>query len=483
MRFIPANQIRRQFKASPVAFALWGAVKTCEAKIRSLPRLESRLATFLHAIQVNDSAALANAFLAGLGKKDLCYAPRILANIETFLNMISRRRPVDRPAASKVGPFRLLVIASVAPSPKHAGGLRLLDILRRLQQHHGYEVYLYSATVAEGNRVVKEAETACRFTHFADDAAYGERDLLAWLASLNLGLDQFHAIQFEWWFNLDAFDSVYESSPPKFITHQENHLRWCSLELNHGGFKIAQERSKDYLLALTHHACLEAWSYSKIPNHIVLTDADREFVRQFNPTRLEIIPTGLNEEFLTCPAFIGSERSSQLCFVGYFGHAPNTEAVTWFMEHVWPRLKPLAPGLKLIVVGSGDTSALRSRFAHEVEFTGEVASVIPYMQQSQICVAPLISGAGFRGKVNQYAILGKPIVATPIAVSGLPYAHEQSILLASHPEDFAQAILRLLADRHLAKKLAAAAQRIAHENYTWDPILRQLDNFYQTRAH
>ena len=480
------SKIRNGIKRFPGVQPSWNWLKSREAEIRCVPRLKRQLTSFFSLLQVNEPSALADAFVGELSKTDVRSTWIILGNLDSFYTLLQCSglvsRPMPRPIpAEQARPFHLLVVSAISPSRKHAGGLRLLDILKRLQALYNYEIYLYSVSAGGQNQQIEETpEDFCHCARFVDYAVFGETDLLTWLMSLKIAIDDFDAIQFEWGFHLDAFTALYDAAPEKFLTHQENHLRRCSMELNRVGYSLAREQSKDYLTTLIRHACLEALGYAKIQTHIVLTQEDYTFVRRFNPQRLEIIPTGLSDEFISHPEFAGAAQKNQLCFVGFFDHLPNREAIVWFLEKVWPQLKPAIPGLKLVVVGSGEVASLRTRFTDGVEFTGEVDSVVPYIQQSEICIAPLISGAGFRGKVNQYSILGRPTVATSIAVSGLAYKNEESILIADSPEAFAKAVIRLLADKDYSWSLGRSASEIARAHYAWEPIIRRLDQAYRS---
>jgi glycosyltransferase involved in cell wall biosynthesis len=53
---------------------------------------------------------------------------------------------------------------------------------------------------------------------------------------------------------------------------------------------------------------------------------------------------------------------------------------------------------------------------------------------------------------------GVPVVATTIGCEGLAVEDDREVLIADTPETFAEACLRLLEDRKLGERLAAAAR-------------------------
>lgn len=463
------------------------------AKKHYAPRLAGALKRFLDAIKVKESSALADQFAATVNSTDPLLSKHIVKDIELFeRNVAAARETARSPAAHRANSekgkperaFRILFVEFLAPSRTHAGGLRVFDIIQHLRRAHGYEVYLYSRVDEEQDESSRRAlSDLCAAVRYAEFAEYGEDDLLRWLEGLRVAIDDFDVIQFEWIFYLDRFSSIFDSRPVKFVTHQENQLRRHSLDLNGAGEKTAwRSRTALSIFELTRDACHESIAYARIPNHIMLTEADRDFAQQFGPRRLEIIPTGLNEEFLGSNSEAIKVKRDQLCFVGFFGHGPNVEAALWLLREVIPIVEQALPTVKVLFVGRGSTPEL-ARFAGPgVSFTGEVHSVVPYIIESEICLAPLISGAGFRGKVNQYSILGRPTVATSVAVSGLLYKDDESMVIADSPEAFANAILRLRRDREFQSKLAQRAQAVAREHYSWGPIIRRLDQLYRGSA-
>ena len=97
----------------------------------------------------------------------------------------------------------------------------------------------------------------------------------------------------------------------------------------------------------------------------------------------------------------------------------------------------------------------------------QVAALEPYIRVANHGIAPALAGSGFRGKVNQYAVLGIPAVASRIAHKGLAYRDRQSILIADAPEDFARCCIQLLQDDKLNDAIAAAARRVCIAAYGW----------------
>lgn len=145
-----------------------------------------------------------------------------------------------------------------------------------------------------------------------------------------------------------------------------------------------------------------------------------------------------------------------IVFIGGFQHPPNVDAVLWYAREVLPAVRQRLPGVKTFVVGSKVPSTIRALAAPDLVVTGYVPDVAPYFTACRLSIAPLRYGAGVKGKVNLAMSYGVPVVATPAAVEGMHLAPGEDVMVASEPEQFAEAIERAYRDEALWHRLSAA---------------------------
>jgi glycosyltransferase involved in cell wall biosynthesis len=162
-----------------------------------------------------------------------------------------------------------------------------------------------------------------------------------------------------------------------------------------------------------------------------------------------------------------SEREG-LLFVGGFQHPPNVDAVTWFVQEVWPFVHAQAPEMKVRIVGSKMPDTLRSLAGPGIEILGFVQDIDPLLAQSRISIAPLRYGAGVKGKVNQAMSHGLPVVATPAAVEGMDLTHGKHVLVAGSPAAYAQEIIRLYNDPVLWQHLVDGGKANVAKTFSRD---------------
>jgi GT2 family glycosyltransferase/glycosyltransferase involved in cell wall biosynthesis len=143
------------------------------------------------------------------------------------------------------------------------------------------------------------------------------------------------------------------------------------------------------------------------------------------------------------------DQRHHLLFVGGFQHLPNVDAVLWFVTEVWPIVHAAAPEMRVQIVGSQMPAKLQNLDVPGVEMLGFVQDLDDLLSRSRISIAPLRYGAGVKGKINQAMAHGLPVVATFMAVEGMNLLHEEHVLVADTPQDFAREILRLYSDETL----------------------------------
>lgn len=156
-----------------------------------------------------------------------------------------------------------------------------------------------------------------------------------------------------------------------------------------------------------------------------------------------------------------------LVFVAGFGHPPNADAAEWFVREVFPLVRKRYPDIRLDLVGSNPSSAVRALQGDGVTVTGFVTDeeLATRYGHARVVVAPLRYGAGMKGKVIEAMRFGVPCVTTTAGIQGL--AQASAFLVATDDAaDFAQHVLHYLEDDHAWRRVSAAAQDFVRTNFT-----------------
>ena len=133
----------------------------------------------------------------------------------------------------------------------------------------------------------------------------------------------------------------------------------------------------------------------------------------------------------------GYEDRRDILFIGGFSHAPNVDAVVYFVEEILPLVVERLPDVVFQVVGSNTPVKVRELAGKNVQVLGFVQDVKPVFDRARVAVAPLRFGAGVKGKVNQSMAYGIPTVVSSIAAEGMHLVHEDNAMIADDPASFA----------------------------------------------
>lgn len=162
-------------------------------------------------------------------------------------------------------------------------------------------------------------------------------------------------------------------------------------------------------------------------------------------------------------------QRKDLVFVGGFHHPPNTDAVRWFGEQVFPLIRQRLPQVRFHCIGSDPPEAIVALGKQPgIEIHGHVPDLSPYMDEVRIAIAPLRFGAGVKGKVNLSMAHGQPVVATTCAVEGMYLRDEVDVLVADDAQAFADAVVRLYQDEALWNRLAANGLENIRQHFSLD---------------
>ncbi len=171
----------------------------------------------------------------------------------------------------------------------------------------------------------------------------------------------------------------------------------------------------------------------------------------------------------------GYDSRRHLVFIGGFGHAPNVDAVVYFVGQILPLVLERLPDLVLQIVGSDAPDRIRDLAGTNIQVLGYVPEVKPIFDRAWVSVAPLRFGAGVKGKVNQSMALGVPTVVTPVAAEGMHLVHEHNSMIADDPASFADSIVRLCTSRELWERISANGRENVREHFSVESASRQID--------
>jgi glycosyltransferase involved in cell wall biosynthesis len=209
---------------------------------------------------------------------------------------------------------------------------------------------------------------------------------------------------------------------------------------------------------------------------LVVSAVERDtLLREAPGARVDVL-SNIHEVHSPVPPFV-SRRD--IMFIGGFNHPPNGDAVSYFLDAIWPAVRSEIPEARFFVVGDAPPDDEQWSREANVIVTGRVPDVAEYFDRCRVSVAPLRYGAGVKGKITQSLSYGVPVVATPVAVEGMHLIDGESVLVASDAGDFARAVVRLYTDERLWAKVSANGLDNVKQNFSVDAARSVLERILQ----
>lgn len=208
---------------------------------------------------------------------------------------------------------------------------------------------------------------------------------------------------------------------------------------------------------------------------LLASPTDRDYVTGGETESLRVVPNGVRSSILSYDAdntpVQRPDDEQWLVFLGQMDYYPNKDAVRFFADEIFPRIRDERPKTRFLVVGSSSSKGVRSLADRTgVTVTGFVDEPADYLSQATVTVAPIRHGAGIQNKVLESMALARSVVSTPLAtegISGEPGIHYRT---ASNPDSFAAAVLELLADPESRRRLGQNAASLIRAEYTWEAV-------------
>jgi glycosyltransferase involved in cell wall biosynthesis len=229
----------------------------------------------------------------------------------------------------------------------------------------------------------------------------------------------------------------------------------------------------------------EAWACRQVDVVVAVSDVDARALQRIVPgLEVAVVPNGIDvhsHATYVAPADLVPRHT--LVFTGTMDYRPNIDAVLWFADRVFPRLRELVPDVRFYVVGRQPHPRLDTlRDRRGIVITGSVPDTRPYIGGADVYVIPLLSGGGTRFKVLEAMTLRRPIVSTSMGCDGFPVVSGREVILADEPEAFAREVARLLMDKDMRQTLGQAGFDFACARYDWSAIVPLLEATYTSAS-
>jgi GT2 family glycosyltransferase/glycosyltransferase involved in cell wall biosynthesis len=205
---------------------------------------------------------------------------------------------------------------------------------------------------------------------------------------------------------------------------------------------------------------------------VVVSPEEKRVLETKLPGQRIALISNIHEPRAAIPPF---ESRRDFLFIGGFEHTPNVDAMLWFCGEIMPKILRQLPEAKFHIIGSKMPEPVRALASNHIITHGYVEKVEPFFESCLLSVAPLRFGAGVKGKTNQSMSFGVPVVSTSIGAEGMHLTHENNVLLADRPQEFAEQVIRLHRDRELWAALSRNGQKNIEDHFSSAAAKRSLE--------
>lgn len=214
---------------------------------------------------------------------------------------------------------------------------------------------------------------------------------------------------------------------------------------------------------------LEWQAFRSAASIISVSELDALRIQSFSGIRPAVIPNGVDTHAI--PFSLTATNPSgaiRVLFVGSLGYIANIRAVQRLHDKIMPLVRRRIPDATLVIVGRGPSpEVLRLGSSPLTEVHADVPEVLPFYRTSHVVAIPLDLGGGTRLKALEAMAAGVPIVATPVALEGLPILDEIHAVVATEDAAFADGIVRASADPRLRRSLSTAGRALVEDGFEW----------------
>ncbi len=227
--------------------------------------------------------------------------------------------------------------------------------------------------------------------------------------------------------------------------------------------------------------------YDAADQLLSLTQEDASILTGYSArlkNKIRVVPHGVDTNFYTTPKEnVWKRNTKNLLYIGNYQHHPNVDAVKNFIDHCWDKILRQVPDARFYAIGFNpppELLDLRTKCKNViVQEGGDNENVRRIYWNSDVFVAPIALGTGFRGKLLEAMACGLPVVATSLATFGINPTNEENMFVADDFSVFSDYVIALLKDVKLRKKISdnviVLAKKFDHKHAAekLDQVLRE----------
>jgi len=190
---------------------------------------------------------------------------------------------------------------------------------------------------------------------------------------------------------------------------------------------------------------------------IAITDKEKKILKEYFPNKkIVVIPTCTK---ISNSIKTGFEDRQNICYFGFFEHRPNIDAVNYFIENIFNKIK--IPNIKFFVLGYGSKKIKNTKNIISID---NIKDISKELSKYKVFVCPLRYGAGLKKKVLDSMAAKTPIVSTSFGVEGIKNSEQKYFDIDS--KEFKNKITELYTNKIVWQKESKQNYNIVKKYYS-----------------
>lgn len=218
---------------------------------------------------------------------------------------------------------------------------------------------------------------------------------------------------------------------------------------------------------------LEARAFGSADLVLACSEEDKQLALALAPTgNVSVVANGVDAAYFHSSADRVPALVPTLLFTGVFTYGPNVDAVRYFIGDIFPLIKHRIPECRFVFAGRDAQSTFDVLNVRDdsIVCVSDSEDMRPEFERAWVVVVPLRAGGGTRLKILEAMAMSCAVVSTTVGAEGVPYVNGEHLLLADTPRQFADAVVRLLADPDRRQQLGTRAAKWVRQRYDWSRL-------------
>lgn len=210
-------------------------------------------------------------------------------------------------------------------------------------------------------------------------------------------------------------------------------------------------------------------------NKTIISEQDKNWIDHPKKQEIKVISNGVDSDYFK-PVL--HKKEFDVLFNGNMDYPPNVESVEYLVNKIMPLVWIKKPQARVLISGSSPNNKVLALKSDRVVVSGWVDDIRENFAQSKILVAPMQISIGLQNKLLEAMAMQLPCVTSTLANNALGAKHNDQIMVAETPEQYASHILELLENETKANEIALSGYQYVISNFNWESTCNSLEKLF-----